>query len=65
MARGKYQRGEGILGKVMQHGVPMVIPDIGAKPQSLDRTRSRGDLVAHPAAFIAVPIRVGGGNQES
>ena len=28
MARGKYQKGEGILGKVMQHGLPMVIPDI-------------------------------------
>jgi len=38
----------------------MVIPDIGAEPQFLDRTRSRGDVVAHPAAFIAVPIKVGG-----
>jgi Nif-specific regulatory protein len=60
IARGKYQRGEGILGKVMQHGVPMVIPDIGAEPQFLDRTRSRGDLVSHPVAFIAVPIKAGG-----
>ncbi|OGB93034.1 MAG: hypothetical protein A2Z31_07230, partial [candidate division NC10 bacterium RBG_16_65_8] len=60
MARGKYQKGEGILGKVMQHGVPMVIPDIGAEPQFLDRTRSRGDLVSQTIAFIAVPIKVGG-----
>jgi Nif-specific regulatory protein len=60
IARGKYQRGEGILGKVMQHGVPMVIPDIGAESQFLDRTRSRGDLVSQPIAFIAVPIKVGG-----
>jgi Nif-specific regulatory protein len=42
IARGKYQKGEGILGKVMQYGVPMVIPDIGAEPQFLDRTQSRG-----------------------
>ncbi len=60
MARGKYQKGEGILGKVMQHGVPMVIPDIGAEPQFLDRTRSRGDLLGQPTGFIAVPIKVGG-----
>ncbi len=60
MARGKYQIGEGILGKVMQHGLPMVIPDIGQEPQFLDRTRSRGDLGEQPIAFIAVPIKVGG-----
>ena len=59
MARGKYLKGEGILGKVMQHGVPMVIPDIGQEPQFLDRTRSR-DLSGQPIAFIAVPIKVGG-----
>ena len=60
MARGKNQMGEGILGKVMQHGLPMVIPDIGQEPLFLDRTRSRGDLGAQPIAFIAVPIKVGG-----
>jgi len=60
IARGKYQKGEGILGKVMKHGVPMVIPDIGAEPQFLDRTGSRGDLLAQPIGFIAVPIKVGG-----
>ncbi len=60
IARGRYQRGEGILGKIIQHGVPMVIPDIGAEPQFLDRTGSRGDLLSQPIAFIAVPIKVGG-----
>src|SRR5574341_2204554 len=60
MARGKYQKGEGILGKVMQHGLPMVIPDIGQEPQFLDRTRSRGNLSEQPIAFIAVPIKLGG-----
>src|SRR5574341_1303205 len=59
MARGKYQKGEGILGKVMQHGLPMVIPDIGQEPQFIDRTRSR-DLSGQPIGFIAVPIKVGG-----
>ena len=60
IARGKYQKGEGILGKVMQHGVPMVIPDIGAEPQFLDRTESRGDVRTEAVGFIAVPIKVGG-----
>ncbi len=60
MARGKYQMGEGILGKVMRHGVPMVIPDVGQEPQFLDRTHSRGDLSADPVAFIAVPIKASG-----
>jgi len=59
IARGKYQVGEGILGKVMQHGLPMVIPDIGQEPEFVDRTRSRGDLT-QPVGFIAVPIKVGG-----
>jgi Nif-specific regulatory protein len=60
IARGKYQMGEGILGKVMQHGLPMVIPDIGQEPQFLDRTGSRELLSGQPIAFIAVPIKVGG-----
>ncbi len=59
IARGKYQVGEGILGKVMRHGLPMVIPDIGQEPEFLDHTRSRRDLT-QPVAFIAVPIKVSG-----
>jgi len=60
ISRGKYQKGEGILGKVMLHGVPMVIPDIGAEPQFLDRTQSRGDVRSQAVGFIAVPIKAGG-----
>jgi len=59
MARGRYQVGEGILGKVMRHGLPMVIPDIGREPEFVDRTLSPRDLT-QPIAFIAVPIKVGG-----
>jgi Nif-specific regulatory protein len=60
MARGKYQRGEGILGKIIKHGLPMVIPDIGKEPEFLDPTRSRGDLRGQRIAFLAVPIKAGG-----
>jgi Nif-specific regulatory protein len=60
MARGKYQMGEGILGKVIKHGLPMVIPDIGKEPEFLDPTCSRGDLRGQRIAFLAVPIKAGG-----
>ncbi|MBI4537865.1 MAG: nif-specific transcriptional activator NifA [candidate division NC10 bacterium] len=60
IAQGRYRRGEGILGKVLLHGVPMVIPDAEKEPLCLDRTRSRRDLARAPLAFIAVPIKAGG-----
>ena len=60
IARGKYQRGEGILGKVVQHGVPIVIPDIEKEPDFVDRTGSRKDPAGQPVACIAVPIKLRG-----
>jgi len=60
IARGRYRRGEGILGRVFEHGVPMVIPDIGAEPLFLDRTRPHGSLTAKRLSLIAVPIKAGG-----
>ncbi len=59
VARGKYQKGEGILGKVMQHGVPMVIPDTEQEPQLVDPSRFPGDP-AQSVALVAVPIKAGG-----
>jgi Nif-specific regulatory protein len=59
LARGRYQRGEGILGKVLQHGVPMVIPDQAAEPLAADQFLSMGPD-APATALIAVPIRAGG-----
>jgi Nif-specific regulatory protein len=59
VARGKYQKGEGILGKVMQHGVPMVIPDTEQEPLLVDPSRFPGDP-AQSVALVAVPIKAGG-----
>jgi Nif-specific regulatory protein len=59
LARGRYQKGEGILGKVLQHGVPMVIPDQAAEPLAADQFLSMGPR-APVTALIAVPIRAGG-----
>jgi len=56
--RGRYMVGEGITGRVVAAGKPMVIPDVGSEPLFLDRTRSRGDLKKSNIAFICVPIQL-------
>ena len=42
--RGKYKVGEGITGRVVATGQPIVIPHIGEESQFLNRTRTRGDI---------------------
>src|SRR5512138_221793 len=56
--RGRYKIGEGITGKVVESGLPMVVKDIGADPSFLNKTQSR-DLQARKFAFLCVPIKVG------
>jgi Nif-specific regulatory protein len=60
IARGKYKIGEGVTGKVMERGEPMIIPDIGKEPLFLNRTRSRGDVRRQNIAFICIPIKLKG-----
>jgi len=57
--RGRYRPGEGIVGRVVQSGRPMVIPSISNEPCFLDRTESRKDVSKDEIAFICVPIRIG------
>lgn len=57
--RGRYKIGEGITGKVVESGQPMVIKDIGAEPLFLNRTKSRPDYEDRKFAFLCVPIKVG------
>ncbi|GAB4265245.1 MAG: sigma-54-dependent Fis family transcriptional regulator [Deferrisomatales bacterium] len=57
--RGRYKFGEGITGRVVATGEPMVVPSIGKEPLFLNRTMSRGDLSKADVSFICVPIRVG------
>lgn len=58
LARGIYRPGEGIVGRVVQSGRAMVVPDIEAEPMFLNRTGSRRDKA--DTAFLAVPIRLRG-----
>jgi Nif-specific regulatory protein len=60
IARGKYKIGEGVTGKVMERGEPMIIPDIGKEPLFLNRTKSRGDVKRQNIAFICIPVKLKG-----
>ncbi|HUW98768.1 MAG TPA: nif-specific transcriptional activator NifA [Acidiferrobacter sp.] len=59
--RGRYQRGEGIIGRVLKSGLPIVIPDVANEPLFLNRTLARA-MQQEPGtaiAFICVPIKMG------
>ena len=55
--RGKYKIGEGITGRVVATGQPIVIPHIGEETQFLNRTGTRGDISKQQNSFICVPIK--------
>ncbi|MFZ5758493.1 MAG: sigma-54-dependent Fis family transcriptional regulator [Thermodesulfobacteriota bacterium] len=57
--RGKYRVGEGITGRVVASGSPIVVPQISEEPLFLNRTRSRGDIRQKMVSFICVPIMQG------
>src|SRR6266498_3103853 len=56
---GRLRPGEGIIGRIFQTGMPMVVPDIAAEPLFLNRTGSWRNLEDDPRAFIGVPITSG------
>jgi len=57
--RGRYRPGEGIIGRVVQTGRPMVVPRISDEPCFLDRTGARKGLSKEDISFICVPIKIG------
>ncbi|MDR2588429.1 MAG: nif-specific transcriptional activator NifA [Spirochaetales bacterium] len=59
MERGKYQLGEGITGKVIQSGQPMIVPKVSKEPLFLNRTGARKNLRKKDISFICVPIKNG------
>ncbi|HOP85650.1 MAG TPA: sigma 54-interacting transcriptional regulator [Syntrophorhabdaceae bacterium] len=56
IAKGKYRIGEGIVGRVVETGLPMAIPDLGKEPLFLNRTGARIDK--NNISFLCVPIRI-------
>ena len=57
--RGRYRVGEGVTGKVIATGKPMVVPKVSEEPLFLNRTGAR-DVYKEEISFICVPIIVGG-----
>lgn len=57
--RGRYKIGEGITGKVVVTGEPILVPQIGEEPLFLNRTRTRGDERKKKSSFLCVPIKIG------
>ncbi len=56
MRRGRYRLGEGVTGRVIQTGEPIIISRKSESPLLLDRT-GRGKSA--DASFICVPIKIG------
>jgi Nif-specific regulatory protein len=56
MARGVYAPGEGITGRVLATGQPMLVQDIDGEPQFLARSVARSQLPDETVAFMALPI---------
>jgi Nif-specific regulatory protein len=56
--KGKYKIGEGIVGRVLEKGAPMVIPNVGIEPLFLNKTGSRFNKGG--ISFLCVPIRFKG-----
>ncbi len=58
--RGRYQIGEGITGKVMKLGLPMVVHDISKEPHFPNKTRARQARDLQGTTFMCLPIRIRG-----
>jgi Nif-specific regulatory protein len=56
--RGKYRIGEGIVGRVITSGLPMIVPNIGDEPLFLNKTGSRPNKDG--ISFISIPIKLKG-----
>ncbi|MCI5132246.1 MAG: GAF domain-containing protein, partial [Candidatus Electrothrix sp. EH2] len=56
--KGKYKLGEGITGRVVSTGEPVIVPRIGEEPLFLNRTGIRNNEQKRKSSFICVPIKV-------
>ncbi len=56
MKRGRYKVGEGITGRVVDTGKPVIVPRIGSEPLFLDRTGAHKRTAQGQTSFICVPL---------
>jgi Nif-specific regulatory protein len=52
----KYRLGEGIVGRVVESGRPIVVPRVSKEPTFLNRASKRSDAAKDELSFICVPI---------
>jgi Nif-specific regulatory protein len=52
----RYRLGEGITGRVVESGKPIVVPQVSREPLFLNRAAPRRDLSKQELSFISVPI---------
>ena len=57
--RGQYHLGEGITGKVVETGEPIIVPKVGEEPLFLNKTKARSGIKKNNISFICVPIKIG------
>jgi Nif-specific regulatory protein len=55
--KGRYKLGEGITGRVIESGRPMVIPHLDDEPLFLDRMGARRKVDKSKISFICVPVK--------
>lgn len=52
----RYRVGEGIIGRVVESGRPIVVPRVSREPDFLNRASKRSELGKEELSFIGVPI---------
>jgi Nif-specific regulatory protein len=52
----RYRIGEGIIGKVVESGKPIVVPRVSKEPAFLNRASKRSEAAKEELSFICVPI---------
>jgi Nif-specific regulatory protein len=57
--RARYRLGEGITGRVVEHGKPIVVPQVSREPLFLYRAAKRRELGGQEVSFVCVPIALG------
>jgi Nif-specific regulatory protein len=55
--KGMYRVGEGIIGKVVETGISMVIPDISEHPDFLNKTGAPLRINGQAVSFVCIPVR--------
>ena len=54
----RYRIGEGITGRVVESGKPVVVPRVSREPAFLNRAARRSELAREELSFVCVPILV-------